>query len=78
MAFTTHLILILPQVMVHQVPVVEGVALTGADLLSFVWQLERTAAPARLRPNAVQQILNSKACRGAVMFGSHPCLLVSA
>ncbi|PWA95111.1 DNA mismatch repair protein family [Artemisia annua] len=50
------------------VPCILGVNLTDADLLEFLQQLADTDGSS-LIPPAVLRVLNSKACRGAIMFG---------
>ena len=62
-AFTLRMF---PQV--SQVPVICGVPLTADDVLCFVRQIDR-ASGASVKPPAVDRILHSKSCRGAVMFG---------
>ncbi len=52
------------------VPAVCGVELSLEDYQEFVAAIESGgAAVAARRPPAAQRILNSKACRSAVMFG---------
>ncbi|KAM7529497.1 hypothetical protein LguiB_032907 [Lonicera macranthoides] len=50
------------------VPCILGVSLTDADLLEFLQQLSDTDGSSAIPPS-VLRILNSKACRGAIMFG---------
>ncbi|KAI3722909.1 hypothetical protein L2E82_34103 [Cichorium intybus] len=50
------------------VPRILGVNLTDVDLLEFLNQLADTDGSS-LMPPAVLRVLNSKACRGAIMFG---------
>ncbi|CAI9272212.1 unnamed protein product [Lactuca saligna] len=50
------------------VPCILGVNLTDADLLEFLKQLADTDGSSILPP-AVVRVLNTKACRGAIMFG---------
>ncbi|KAL6601611.1 hypothetical protein ACP70R_044831 [Stipagrostis hirtigluma subsp. patula] len=50
------------------VPCILGVNLTGKDLMEFIHQLDETDGSSAI-PQAVLRILNSKACRGAIMFG---------
>nr|XP_043633823.1 DNA mismatch repair protein MLH3 [Erigeron canadensis] len=50
------------------VPCILGVNLTDVDLLEFLQQLADTDGSSVIPP-AVLRILNSKACRGAIMFG---------
>jgi DNA mismatch repair protein MLH3 len=57
-----------PAVVVTHVPLVCGVALTATDLRLYLHQLEQTGG-AGGPPPAITRVLNSKACRGAVMFG---------
>ncbi|XP_051125704.1 DNA mismatch repair protein MLH3 isoform X2 [Andrographis paniculata] len=52
----------------HAVPCVLGVNLTDMDLLEFLQQLADTDGSSTVPPS-VTRILNSKACRGAIMFG---------
>ena len=63
---------------VEQLPVICGVRLTCADLLTFVHELHASAGSPRLRPSAVVRVLNSKACRSAVKFGDELSLEQSA
>lgn len=50
------------------VPCILGVNLTDVDLLEFLQQLADTDGSSTIPPS-VHRILNSKACRGAIMFG---------
>lgn len=50
------------------VPCIVGVNLTDSDLLEFLQQLDDTDGSSTIPPS-VHRILNSKACRGAIMFG---------
>ncbi|KAJ7953230.1 DNA mismatch repair protein MLH3 [Quillaja saponaria] len=50
------------------VPCILGVNLSNADLLEFLQQLAETDGSSTM-PLSVVRILNSKACRGAIMFG---------
>ncbi|XP_052196346.1 DNA mismatch repair protein MLH3 isoform X7 [Diospyros lotus] len=55
-------------VTVLAVPCILGVNLTDGDLLEFLQQLADTDGSSTIPPS-VLRILNSKACRGAIMFG---------
>ncbi|ELR20444.1 MutL dimerization domain containing protein [Acanthamoeba castellanii str. Neff] len=58
------------QVLVRAVPAVDGVPLTNVDnLREFVTQLEATNGSAATKPRSIVRLLQSKACRGALMFG---------
>lgn len=50
------------------VPCILGVNLTDVDLLEFLQQLADTDGSSTTPPS-VHRVLNSKACRGAIMFG---------
>ncbi|THG01159.1 hypothetical protein TEA_015872 [Camellia sinensis var. sinensis] len=50
------------------VPCIVGVNLTDVDLLEFLQQLADTDESSTIPPS-VHRVLNSKACRGAIMFG---------
>ncbi|XP_031269217.1 DNA mismatch repair protein MLH3 isoform X2 [Pistacia vera] len=50
------------------VPCILGVNLSDVDLLEFLQQLADTDGSSTVPP-AVLRVLNSKACRGAIMFG---------
>ncbi|XP_074584609.1 DNA mismatch repair protein MLH3-like isoform X2 [Curcuma longa] len=50
------------------VPCILGINLTDKDLLEYIEQLVETDGSSSLPPS-VLRILNSKACRGAIMFG---------
>ncbi|XP_073029392.1 DNA mismatch repair protein MLH3 isoform X2 [Primulina eburnea] len=50
------------------VPCIVGVNLTDGDLLEFLQQLGDTDGSSTIPPS-VHRVLNSKACRGAIMFG---------
>nr|KJB17479.1 hypothetical protein B456_003G002000 [Gossypium raimondii] len=50
------------------VPCILGVNLSDVDLLEFLHQLADTDGSSTMPPS-VSRILNSKACRGAIMFG---------
>ncbi|KAJ4714043.1 DNA mismatch repair protein MLH3 [Melia azedarach] len=50
------------------VPCILGVNLSDADLLEFLQQLSDTDGSSTIPPS-VLRVLNSKACRGAIMFG---------
>ncbi|XP_022971390.1 DNA mismatch repair protein MLH3 isoform X1 [Cucurbita maxima] len=50
------------------VPCILGVNLSDADLLEFLDQLADTDGSSTMPPS-VLRVLNSKACRGAIMFG---------
>nr|XP_027073664.1 LOW QUALITY PROTEIN: DNA mismatch repair protein MLH3-like [Coffea arabica] len=50
------------------VPCILGVKLTDIDLLEFLQQLADTDGSSTIPPS-VHRVLNSKACRGAIMFG---------
>ncbi|KAL5538811.1 hypothetical protein UlMin_045599 [Ulmus minor] len=50
------------------VPRILGVNLSDADLMEFLQQLDVTDGSSKIPP-AVLRILNSKACRSAIMFG---------
>lgn len=50
------------------VPCILGVKLTDTDLLEFLQQLADTDGSSTIPPS-VHRVLNSKACRGAIMFG---------
>uniref|UniRef100_A0A7S1XD18 MutL C-terminal dimerisation domain-containing protein n=1 Tax=Tetraselmis chuii TaxID=63592 RepID=A0A7S1XD18_9CHLO len=56
------------EVLVTCVPCVMGVQLTATDLQLYLLALHETAGAAGA-PAAVQRVLVSKACRGAIMFG---------
>ncbi|KAK6258077.1 hypothetical protein SCA6_012551 [Theobroma cacao] len=51
-----------------QVPCILGVNLSHVDLLEFLQQLADTDGSSTMPPSIIR-ILNSKACRGAIMFG---------
>ncbi|XP_021908365.1 DNA mismatch repair protein MLH3-like [Carica papaya] len=55
-------------VMLLAVPCILGVNLTDIDLLEFLQQLADTDGSSTIPPS-VLRVLNSKACRGAIMFG---------
>ncbi|XP_040370286.1 DNA mismatch repair protein MLH3 isoform X7 [Rosa chinensis] len=62
------------------VPCILGVNLSDVDLMEFLQQLSDTDGSSTMPPS-VLRILNSKACRGAIMFGdsllpSECCLIV--
>ena len=44
-------------------------SLTVDDLKEFIFQLERSGGSNEIKPKAINRILSSKACRGAVKFG---------
>ncbi|XP_047973390.1 DNA mismatch repair protein MLH3 isoform X1 [Salvia hispanica] len=50
------------------VPCILGVVLNDIDLLEFLQQLADTDGSSTIPPS-VHRVLNSKACRGAIMFG---------
>ncbi|CAL0314267.1 unnamed protein product [Lupinus luteus] len=50
------------------VPCILGVKLNDVDLLEFLQQLAETEGSSTMPPSVVR-VLNSKACRGAIMFG---------
>ncbi|CAI0421758.1 unnamed protein product [Linum tenue] len=50
------------------VPCILGTNLSGGDLLEFLQQLADTDGASTIPP-CVGRVLNSKACRGAIMFG---------
>ncbi|KAE9596816.1 putative DNA mismatch repair protein Mlh3 [Lupinus albus] len=50
------------------VPCILGVNLNDVDLLEFLQQLAETEGSSTMPPSVIR-ILNSKACRGAIMFG---------
>ncbi|XP_047310426.1 DNA mismatch repair protein MLH3 [Impatiens glandulifera] len=50
------------------VPCILGVKLSDVDLLEFLQQLSDTDGSSSIPPS-VHRVLNSKACRGAIMFG---------
>nr|VDC84217.1 unnamed protein product [Brassica rapa] len=52
----------------NAVPCILGVNLSDVDLLEFLQQLADTDGSSTIPPS-VLRILNSKACRGAIMFG---------
>ncbi|CAN6881118.1 unnamed protein product [Brassica oleracea] len=52
----------------NAVPCVLGVNLSDVDLLEFLQQLADTDGSSTIPPS-VLRVLNSKACRGAIMFG---------
>lgn len=52
------------------VPMVFGEALSNPDnLREFLYQLEATSGSSFTKPRALIRLLQSKACRGAIMFG---------
>lgn len=53
---------------VTHVPLILGTALTPTDLKLYLHQLKSTFGGNAL-PAAISRVLNSKACRGAIMFG---------
>ncbi|GMP32182.1 hypothetical protein CsSME_00006061 [Camellia sinensis var. sinensis] len=55
-------------VTLNAVPCIVGVNLTDVDLLEFLQQLADTDGSSTIPPS-VHRVLNSKACRGAIMFG---------
>uniref|UniRef100_A0A0A0L1I8 MutL C-terminal dimerisation domain-containing protein n=1 Tax=Cucumis sativus TaxID=3659 RepID=A0A0A0L1I8_CUCSA len=55
-------------IMLMAVPCILGVNLSDVDLLEFLHQLADTDGSATMPPS-VLRVLNSKACRGAIMFG---------
>ncbi|KAG8497672.1 hypothetical protein CXB51_008920 [Gossypium anomalum] len=63
-------VVILLAVKLHftSVPCILGVNLSDVDLLEFLHQLADTDGSSTMPPS-VSRILNSKACRGAIMFG---------
>ncbi|EYU39428.1 hypothetical protein MIMGU_mgv1a002289mg [Erythranthe guttata] len=70
-SFTKHLDFLHKQptvVKLLAVPCILGVNLTDIDLLEFLQQLEDTDGSSVIPPS-VHRILNSKSCRGAIMFG---------
>ncbi|CAH2076643.1 unnamed protein product [Thlaspi arvense] len=52
----------------NAVPCIMGVNLSDVDLLEFLQQLADTDGSSTIPPS-VLRVLNSKACRGAIMFG---------
>ncbi|XP_019423949.1 PREDICTED: DNA mismatch repair protein MLH3 isoform X1 [Lupinus angustifolius] len=50
------------------VPCILGVNLNDIDLLEFLQQLAETEGSSTMPPSVIR-VLNSKACRGAIMFG---------
>ncbi|CAJ1930674.1 unnamed protein product [Sphenostylis stenocarpa] len=50
------------------VPCILGVKLNDVDLLEFLQQLSDTDGSSTMPPSVIR-VLNSKACRGAIMFG---------
>ncbi|KAL7244437.1 hypothetical protein ACSBR1_016648 [Camellia fascicularis] len=70
-SFKTNLNLLHRQptvVTLNAVPCIVGVNLTDVDLLEFLQQLADTDGSSTIPPS-VHRVLNSKACRGAIMFG---------
>ncbi|KAL7132155.1 hypothetical protein ABFS83_12G052800 [Erythranthe nasuta] len=70
-SFTKHLDFLHKQptvVKLLAVPCILGVNLTDIDLLEFLQQLADTDGSSVIPPS-VHRILNSKSCRGAIMFG---------
>ncbi|KAL4853064.1 Proteasome subunit alpha type-2 [Chlorella vulgaris] len=57
-----------PETLLTQVPLLWGTALTATDLTLYLHQLHDTFGSGALPP-AVVRVLNSKACRSAIMFG---------
>ncbi|CAN8327809.1 unnamed protein product [Cochlearia groenlandica] len=55
-------------VTLNAVPCILGVNLSDVDLLEFLQQLADTDGSSTIPPS-VLRVLNSKACRGAIMFG---------
>ncbi|CAL5326485.1 unnamed protein product [Camellia sinensis] len=55
-------------VTLNAVPCIVGVNLTDVDLLEFLQQLADTDGSSTIPPS-VHRVLNSKACRGAIMLG---------
>uniref|UniRef100_A0A1J3I7S4 DNA mismatch repair protein MLH3 n=1 Tax=Noccaea caerulescens TaxID=107243 RepID=A0A1J3I7S4_NOCCA len=55
-------------VTLNAVPCIMGVNLSDVDLLEFLQQLADTDGSSTIPPS-VLRVLNSKACRGAIMFG---------
>ncbi|GMQ08514.1 hypothetical protein CsSME_00052207 [Camellia sinensis var. sinensis] len=55
-------------VTLNAVPCIVGVNLTDVDLLEFLQQLADTNESSTIPPS-VHRVLNSKACRGGIMFG---------
>ncbi|KAG6387679.1 hypothetical protein SASPL_152871 [Salvia splendens] len=63
--------LVLPEIglkFLYKVPCIFGVVLNDIDLLEFLQQLADTDGSSTIPPS-VHRVLNSKACRGAIMFG---------
>lgn len=63
------------EVTLYSVPcLLNKYSLTLEDLKEYLYQLERSATPVTttandIKPKAINRILSSKACRGAVKFG---------
>ncbi|KAI3426507.1 hypothetical protein D9Q98_008872 [Chlorella vulgaris] len=57
-----------PETLLTHAPLLWGIALTTTDLTLYLHQLHDTFGSGALPP-AVVRVLNSKACRGAIMFG---------
>ncbi|CAI5985634.1 unnamed protein product [Closterium sp. NIES-64] len=57
------------RLIVLAVPHLLGTSLRAEDLLDYLLQLQETGGLASTPPRAVVQLLASKACRGAIMFG---------
>ncbi|GAQ85942.1 DNA mismatch repair protein [Klebsormidium nitens] len=56
------------QVLLTAVPRIQDATLTAPDLLEYVQQLQDTQSTSSVPPSIIR-LLNSKACRGAIMFG---------
>ncbi|CAI5468491.1 unnamed protein product [Closterium sp. Yama58-4] len=57
------------RLIVLAVPHLLGTSLCAEDILDYLLQLQETGGLASTPPRAVVQLLASKACRGAIMFG---------
>ncbi|CAI7857985.1 unnamed protein product [Closterium sp. NIES-54] len=57
------------RLIVLAVPHLLGTSLRAEDILDYLLQLQETGGLASTPPRAVVQLLASKACRGAIMFG---------
>ena len=52
---------------ITSIPEIKNVKLTEKDFKSFLYEMEENDI--KILPNCVNEILKSKACRGAIMFG---------
>lgn len=57
------------KIWLSQVPVIEGVEASLDDFRSFLVDLEESSSR-RIRPKCFSRIINYRACRGAIMFGT--------